>query len=113
MTPSPVLADLPSTASQKPWAVEGAGKGGTEPPEGQEWRTQLTAPWMAGPATHTVTQGKSLPPPGLSVPVPQKEDGPRTTWDIYTVRELLSAPHPPRSEPREQTVHSSGLFRTG
>lgn len=79
MTPSPVLADLPSAASQKPWAVEGGGKGGTEPPEGKEWRTQPTAPWMAGPATHTVTQGKSLPPLGLSVPVPQKEDGPRTT----------------------------------
>lgn len=78
MTPSPMLANLPSTAYQKPWGVEGGGKGGTEPHEGKEWGTQLTAASMASPATHTVTQGKFLPPLGLSVPVPQKEEGSRT-----------------------------------
>lgn len=78
MTPNPVLADLPSAACQKPWGVEQGGKGGTEPPEGKEWRIQPTAPSVASPATHTVTQGKSLLPLGLSVPVPQKEDGPGT-----------------------------------
>ena len=51
----------------------------SEAPKGKERKTQMNVPLMARPTTHTVTQGKSLPPPGLSVPI-HTEGG--WTYDI-------------------------------
>lgn len=51
-------------------------------PEGKEWKTQM----MAAPATHTITQGESLPPLGLSFPI--RTEGGRTN-DIKGSCELL------------------------